>query len=148
MGRVQRVRLADAGGGERFADRFEVRLAVVLHERLEEAHGEHFAFAFVDAGGQVLVDVVAEVVAVEERAAAVRLHEEFDGGVLLRFAAEDFGDDAFHFAAVAAVDQARAPGDERVAGDDQPGEFAEPALNQFARGDRCAVRAAESWPRE
>ncbi len=56
----------------------------------------------------------------EERPAAVRLHEVLDGGVLLRLAAEDLGDDAFHLAAVAAVDQAGAPGDQRVAGDDQP----------------------------
>ena len=82
----------------------------------------------------------------EERAAAVRLHEVFDGGVLLRFAAEDLGDDAFHFAAVAAVDEAGAPGDERVAGDDQAGQFAQPALHQLARDDRRAVRAAELGP--
>ena len=60
VGRIDRVRLADAGGGERFADRLEVRLAVLLDERFEEGHAEHFAFAFVDAGGEVLVDVVAE----------------------------------------------------------------------------------------
>ena len=69
----------------------------------------------------------------EERAAAVRLHVELDGRVLLRFAAKDLGDDAFHFAAIAAVDQAGAPGDERVAGDDQPGQLAEPPLHQLAR---------------
>ena len=62
--RVERIRLADAGRGQRFADRLEVRFAVVLHQRLEEAHAEHLAFAFVDARGEVLVDVVAEVVAV------------------------------------------------------------------------------------
>ena len=82
----------------------------------------------------------------EERAAAVRLHEELDGGMLLRFAAEDLGDDALHLAAVAAVDEPRAPGDERIAGDDEPGQLAQPALHQLARDDRRAVRAAEVGP--
>ena len=115
MGRVERVRLPNASRGERLADGLEVRLAVMLHERLEEAHAEHFAFALVDARGEVLVDVVAEAVAMQERAAAVRLHEELDGGMLLCFAAKDLGDDALHFAAVAAVDKTRTPGNEGIA---------------------------------
>ena len=54
-----------------------------LTSDLKKAIAEHFAFAFVDARGQVLVDVVAEQVAVQEGPAAVRFHEQLDGGFLL-----------------------------------------------------------------
>ena len=125
----------------------KIRLAVVLHERLEEAHRQHLAFAFVDARGEVLVDVVAEHVAVEERAAAVRLHEVFDGRVLLGLAAEDLGDDALHFAAIAAVDEPRAPGHERVAGrrSARPARRAAAAPARAWRSPRR--RSCGTWPR-
>ena len=85
------------------------------------------------------MDVVAEQVAVQERAAAVRLHEQLDGRFLLRLAAEDLGDDALHLAAVALVDQPRAPCDQRVAADDQAGQPADAAL---APARACAI----GWP--
>ena len=52
---------------QRLADRLEELLAVLLDQRLEERHAEHLAFAFVDARGQELVDVVAEQVALAGR---------------------------------------------------------------------------------
>ena len=110
---------------------------------LKKPIAEHLAFALVDAGRQVLVDVVAEQVAVQERPAAVRLHEQLDGGVLLRFAAEDLGDDALHLAAVALVDQRRAPRHQRVAAHDQPRQLAEPPPHQLALDDRLAVGSPE-----
>src|SRR5262245_49860564 len=48
------------------ADGLEVGPAMLLDERLEEGHAEHLAFAFVDAGGEVFVDVVAEEMATKE----------------------------------------------------------------------------------
>src|SRR6266404_4779256 len=104
---------------QRLADRLEEALPVLLDERLEERHAEHFALALVDARGEELVDVVAEEMAVQEGAAAVRLHEQLDGGFLLRLAAEDLGDDALQLAAVALVDEPGAPGDQGVAPGDQ-----------------------------
>ena len=136
VGRVGHVGLLDAGGVQGLADRLVELLAVLLDQRLEEAHAEHLAFALVDAGGQVLVHVVAEHVAVQERAAAVRLHEELDHGLFLRFAAEDLGDRAFHFAAVAFVQEPRAPVDERIAADDEAGHAADAATDELALGDR------------
>ena len=53
----------DALGLQRLADRLEELLAVLLDERLEEGHAEHFALALVDARGEEVVDVVAEQVA-------------------------------------------------------------------------------------
>src|SRR5262249_41600535 len=94
MRRVHGVRRANPGRGERFADRLEVRLSVMLYKRFEEAHAEHLPFAFVDARREVLVDVVAEVVTVQERPASMRLHEVFDGRVLLGLAPKNLGDDA------------------------------------------------------
>ena len=44
----------------------KIRLAVLLDQRLEERHAEHLAFALIDAGGEILVDVVAEEVPVQE----------------------------------------------------------------------------------
>ena len=55
--------------------------------------------------GEILVDIVAKHVAVQKRPAAMGLHEEFDRRLLLRLTAEDLGDNTFHFAAVAFVDQ-------------------------------------------
>ena len=65
----------------------------------------------------------------------------------VRFAAEDFGHDAFHLAAITLIDQSGAPGDQRVAGDDQAGQAAQTAADQLARGDRRAIGFAESGPR-
>ena len=119
-----------------------------LTSDLKNAIAEHFAFALVDAGGQVLVHVVAEHVAVQERAAAVRLHEQLDGGFLLRFAAEDLGDDAFHLAAIAFVDQAAAPLHQRVAGR-RSGRPAGPGGAAPARAWRSPRRRfCGTWPRE
>ena len=114
MQRVLGAEALDLVPRERLADRLEELLAVVLHQRLEERQAEHLALALVDARGQVVVDVVAEEVALEERPAAVRLHEQLDGRFLQRLAAEDLGDHAFQLAAVALVDQPRAPRGQRV----------------------------------
>ena len=54
----------------------------------------------------------------QECSAAVRLHVQFDRGLFLGLAAEDLGDDAFHFAAISLIEQARAPCDQGVAADD------------------------------
>ena len=147
VGRVERIRLLDARGGERLADRLEVLRAVLLDERLEEGHAEHFAFAFVDARGEVLVDVVAEHVAVQERAAAVRLHEAVRSPLpsALRCRRSWRRCIPFRRDSPASI-RPGAPGDEGVAGDDQPGQSAEAALHQFAGGDRCAVGLAELGP--
>src|SRR5262249_59732848 len=74
---------------QRLADRLEELPAVLLHQRLEKRHAEHLPLALVDARGEELVDVVAQRMALEERPPAVRLHEQLDGGLLLRPAAED-----------------------------------------------------------
>ncbi len=129
------------------ADRLVELFAVVLDQRLEEAHAEHLAFALVDAGGEVLVHVVAEHVTVQERAAAMRLHEELDHGLFLRFAAEDLGDRAFHLAAVAFIQEPRAPVDECVAADDEARQTADAAADQFTLGDEFAVRSCGSGPK-
>ncbi len=98
MRETRQVGLLDLQLGQHAPDRLEEGLAMLLHEGFEEGHGQHLSFAFVDAGGEVFVAVVAEQMAVQERAAAVRLHQEFDGGFFLCFAAEYLGDRAFHFA--------------------------------------------------
>src|SRR6185436_14127366 len=103
-------------------------------------------FPFVDAGGEVLVDVVAKDVAVQERTSAVRFHAELDGGFFLRLAAENFGDDALHLAAVAFVDERAAPGDQGVAPDDQAGQPGQAAADQLPLLNRFAVRFAEFAP--
>ncbi len=77
--------------------------------------------------------IVAEDVAVQERAASMRFHQQLDRRFLLRFAAEDLGHNAFHFAAIAFVDQPAAPLHQRVAGDDQTGQPRQTPLHQFAR---------------
>src|SRR5690606_9552253 len=124
------------------ANRLEKLGAVRFDQRLEEGHGKHFAFTFVNARSEVLVYVIAEDVTVEERASAVGLHQQLDRSLLLGFAAEDLGDDAFHLAAVTFVDQSAAPLNQRVASDDQTGNLAEPTLHEFTRGDGRAVSFA------
>src|SRR5437870_12862111 len=119
MLRVGGTEVLDPFALESLADRFKERLAVFLDQRLEESQAEDFAFPFVDAGGEILVDVVAEQMAAQERSAAVRLHEQLDGGLFLGLAAEDLGDDALQFAAIAFVDKPGAPGDERVGAGDE-----------------------------
>ena len=146
--RVEGVRLLHAEVGERAADRLEKRLAVLLDERLEEAHAEHLAFALVDARGEIFVDVVAEGVAVQEGAAAFGLHIKLDRRFLLRLAAEDLGDDALHLASIALIEQPRAPGDERVATRNQGGQPAESAADKLAGLDGRAVGLAKPGPRE
>ena len=131
-----------------FADRLEEGLAVLLDQRLEESHAEHLAFALVDAGGEIVVDVVAEEMALEERTAAVGLHEQFDGGLLHRLAAEDLGDDAFEFAAIAFVDEPGTPGDHGVGPGDEGGEPGDSPFDQLASLDRLAVGTAEMRPRQ
>src|SRR5439155_25360760 len=83
---AERVEGADLLALERLADRLEERLAVLLDERLEEGQPEHLSFPFIDAGSKEVIDVVAQQVAVEERPAAMGLHEELDGGFLLGLA--------------------------------------------------------------
>src|SRR5207237_731929 len=129
------------------ADRLEELLAVLLHQRLEERQAKDLALALVDAWGQQLVDVVAEDVAVQERAAAVRLHEQLDGRFLLRLAPKDLGNNTLQLAAVALVDQPAPPCYQSVAGDDEAGKARDAALDQLARVDRGAVSAAEVGPR-
>ncbi len=147
--RVERVGLLDARSPQRpCRSARSTCVPCCLTSDLKKAMPSISPFAFVDAGGEVLVDVVAEQVAVQERPAAVRLHEQLDGGFLLRLAAEDLGDDALHLAAIALVDRAAAaPGDQRVAADDQPGQPAEPPPHQLARGDRLRRRSRGTAPR-
>ena len=146
VGRVGHVRLLDSRRLQGLANRLEELDAVVLDQRLEKGHREHFAFAFVDAGGQVLVHVVAKDVTVQERAAAVRLHQHLDGRFLLGLAAKNLGDDAFHFAAVAFVDQPAAPLHQGVASHDQSGNASQPTLHQFAGRNHGTVGSAILGP--
>src|SRR5206468_11862852 len=90
----------DAALLQLLADRLEKAPAMLLHQRLEERHAEHFAFTLVDERREILVYVVAEEMAMEKRPAAVRLHEQLDGGLFLRLAAEDLGDDTLQLAAI------------------------------------------------
>ena len=113
---------------------------------LKKRHAEHLAFALVDTRSQVLVHIVAQQVTVEERAAAVGFHEEFDCRVFLRLAAKNLGDDAFHLAAIATIDQPGTPMRESVARRDQPSELAEATLHEFALADRFAVGHAKFGP--
>ena len=93
--------------------------------------------------------VVAEHVAVQERAAAVRLHEQLDGGFFLRFAAEDLGDDAFHLAAIALIDQAaHTTATSASQPTISPAKRPSRRLHQFALGDRLRRRFCGTWPRE
>src|SRR5215475_1393226 len=80
MHRIGRTERLHAVLLQRLADRLEELPAVLLDQRLEERHAEHLALALalVDAWGQELVDVIAERMALEERTAAVRLHEQLD----------------------------------------------------------------------
>jgi hypothetical protein len=61
--------------------------------------------------------MVAKKMAMQEGTAAMSFHQQFDGRFLQRFAAEDLGDNAFHFAPISIVEQSGAPGRERVAPD-------------------------------
>src|SRR4030095_3690246 len=91
------------------------------------------ALAFVDARGEELVNLIAEQVAVQEGPTAVGLHEQLDGRFLLGLAAKNLGDDAFHFAAVALVEQRRAPGHWRAGAPRRaPGHARPPAATQAA----------------
>src|SRR3712207_7889252 len=56
---------------------------------LEEGHAQHLALALVDARGQEVMDIVAEQMAMQEGAAAMGLHKQLDGRLLLGLAAED-----------------------------------------------------------
>ena len=76
----------------------------------------------------------------------MRFHEELDRGFLLRLAPEDLGDDEFHLAAIALIEQPRAPGDDCVAPHDQRRQSADPPAHQLASLDRLAVRLAELGP--
>ncbi len=146
VGRVERIGLGDARGLQGATDRLEERLAVFLDQGLEERHAEHLAFTFIDAGGEIFVNVFAEGVPAEESAAAVGFHEQLDGCFLLGLAAEDLGDDTLELAAVTLVEQPRAPIHERIAADDQGGQAADAAEDELASDDRGAVGSAESCP--
>ena len=82
------------------------------------------------------MDVVAEQVALQERAAAVGLHEQLDGGFLLGLAAEDLGDDALQLAAITLVDEPGAPGDQGVGAGDERRQPGDAALDQLAHLNR------------
>ena len=92
------------------------------------------------------MNLVAENVTVQKSPAAVRFHQNFDGGFFLRLAAENLGDDALHFPSIPFVEQPRAPFGHRVAADDQAGQPAGAAADQLARFDGRAVSAAEAGP--
>ena len=66
--------------------------------------------------------------------------------MLLSFATEDFGDDAFHLTAIPAVNQSRAPISKRITAGDQAGKLSETTLHKFSLCDRCAVGDAELGP--
>jgi len=86
-----RVRILDASGSDRFCDRFVVFVPCSLMERLRNANAEHFTFAFVDARGEENSWTLSpKRMAVQERSAAVRFHEQLMDAFLLRFAAEIF----------------------------------------------------------
>ena len=92
------------------------------------------------------MNVLSEQVPAQERAAAVRLHEELDGRLFLRLAAEDLGDDALELSPETLVEQPRAPVDQRVAAHDQGGHAADSPQHQLARDDGRAVSPAELGP--
>src|SRR5258708_4502118 len=71
---------------------------------------------------------------------------DFDGGFLLGLAAEDLGDDALHLAAIAFVQEPRAPLGEGIAADDEGRQASDPAADELAGLDCRAVRAAEARP--
>jgi hypothetical protein len=116
--------------------RQHVVLAVLGGQREEELHGEHFAFAFVDERGEVIVDVVTHEVAVQEGATAVRRHGDVDGGFLLSGGTEDLRDDALELTAVAFVELAGAPLAQRIGADDETSQAGDPLLHQLTRLDR------------
>ena len=49
-----------------FAERLEEGLAVMLDERLEEGQPQHFAFTFVNARGQIIVNALPEEMAAQK----------------------------------------------------------------------------------
>ncbi len=69
----------------------------------------------------------------------MRLHAEVDGGILLAFAGEDLGDDAFHLAAITLFEQPTAPGADGVASNDPAGHASHSAFDKFALDDGLAV---------
>src|SRR5262245_44319506 len=119
--RIEWIWLFDACGRECLPDRLEELHAVLFDERFEEGHAQHFALPLINARSEEFVDVVAEHVPFEERAAAVRFHEQINGRFFLSFAAKDLGDDALHLAAIALIQKAGAPLDERIAANDEGG---------------------------
>ena len=90
--------------------------------------------------------VIAQQVSMQKRPPAVCFHKQFNRCMLLRFAAEDLGDDAFHLAAVAAVDQFRAPSRQCIASGDQSRQLSEPSLYEFPLRDRRTIGHAELGP--
>jgi len=66
----------------------------------------------------------------------------------LGLAAEDLGDDAFHLAAIALVDQPRAPGHQGVVGHDQACQPGNASPHQLALGNGRTVGLAEPGPRQ
>src|SRR5438034_7282140 len=133
MPRMVGPEVLDAALLQLLADRLEKAPAMLLHQRLEERHAEHFAFTLVDERREIVVHVIAEEMAMEKRPAAVRLHEQLDGGLFLGLAAEDLGDDALQLAAITLIDQPAAPGDKGVGAGDQRRQPGDTAFHQLAR---------------
>src|SRR5437764_178850 len=77
--RLCRIERAQTFSLQRFPDWLEVLYAVLFCQRLEEGHAQHFAFAFVNARREKLMNIVAEQMTVQEGAPAVCLHEVLDG---------------------------------------------------------------------
>src|SRR4051794_41082714 len=100
MERVGRHEALDLVLLQRLADRLEELAAMFLDQRFEEGQPQDLALALVDTGSEIIVNVFAEQVALEERAAAVGFHEQLDGRFLHGLATEDLGDDALHLAAI------------------------------------------------
>src|SRR5262249_43011608 len=113
---------------QNLADGLEEALAVLLDQRLEKSQAEHFPFTPVNAGSQIIVNVVAQEMALEKRAAAVGFHEQLDGGFFEGFTAENLGDNALQLPAVPLIDEPRAPGHECVAADNEGGQSGDTAF--------------------
>src|SRR5438132_12858012 len=95
MRRVERVERADLVVLQGLADGLEELFAMLLDQGLEKGHTQHLALALIDAGGQVVVNVVAKQVTFEEGAASMGLHEQLDGGFLQRLTRENLANDPF-----------------------------------------------------
>ena len=56
-------------------NRFKKAFAVILDERFEESHPQHFALTLVDARCEEVMHIVTKQVAVQKRTTTMCLHE-------------------------------------------------------------------------